>query len=419
MAKGKKISKKQRRKRKLILFIVEIIILIIVAGALYVYSKLNLINRKELDQSKVGKNEVSKETQQTFNGNTTIALFGLDNRDQGVYDTGNSDVIMVMNINNDTREVSLVSVYRDTYLNIAGEGEEEKFRKANAAYSAGGAEQAVTMLNRNLDLDIDNYVAFDFKSVAEAIDILGGVEIDIESQAEMDYLNDYISYTSEYVGGSDEMIDHLGKQTLNGVQAVSYARIRYTAGGDFKRAERQRRVLNELIKKAKDASLTELNELVNTIFPEVSTDLTQKDIISMMPVMLKYDMANSGGFPYDKTTDTPSKKIGSIVIPCDLESNVIQLHKQLFGTEDYQPSETVQSYNDTIIDLTGKTTKDSETDSSVIRMISLEMEHSRIAIIQEMEEQTVLQVIHNDKIVYLSRMWMDANRIPEGKCGVF
>lgn len=362
MAKGKKISKKQRRKRKLILFIVEIIILIIVAGALYVYSKLSLFNRKELDQSKVGKNEVSKETQQTFEGNTTIALFGLDNRDQGVYDTGNSDVIMVMNINNDTKEVSLVSVYRDTYLNIAGEGEEEKFRKANAAYSAGGAEQAVTMLNRNLDLDIDNYVAFDFKSVAEAIDILGGVEIDIESQAEMDYLNDYISYTSEYVGGSDEMIDHLGKQTLNGVQAVSYARIRYTAGGDFKRAERQRRVLNELIKKAKDASLTELNELVSTIFPEVSTDLTQKDIISMMPVMLKYDMANSGGFPYDKTTDTPSKKIGSIVIPCDLESNVIQLHKQLFGTEDYQPSETVQSYNDTIIDLTGKTTKDLETD---------------------------------------------------------
>lgn len=362
MARGKKVSKRQRRKRKLILFIVEIIILIIVAGALYVYSKLNLLNKKELDQSKVGKNQVSEETEQTFEGNTTIALFGLDNREQGVYDTGNSDVIMIMNINNDTKEVSLVSVYRDTYLNIAGEGEEEKFRKANAAYAEGGAEQAVTMLNRNLDLDIDNYVAFDFKSVAEAIDILGGVEIDIESQAEMDYLNDYISYTSEYVGGSDETVDHLGKQTLNGVQAVSYARIRYTTGGDFKRAERQRRVLNELIKKAKSASLTELNELVNTIFPEVSTDLTQKDIISMMPVMLKYDMANSGGFPYDKTTDTPSKKIGSIVIPCDLESNVIQLHKQLFGTEDYQPSEKVQSYNDTIIDLTGKTTKDLETD---------------------------------------------------------
>lgn len=355
MARGKKVSKRQRRKRKLILFIVEIIILIIVAGALYVYSKLNLLNKKELDQSKVGKNQVSEETEQTFEGNTTIALFGLDNREQGVYDTGNSDVIMIMNINNDTKEVSLVSVYRDTYLNIAGEGEEEKFRKANAAYAAGGAEQAVTMLNRNLDLDIDNYVAFDFKSVAEAIDILGGVEIDIESQAEMDYLNDYISYTSEYVGGSDETVDHLGKQTLNGVQAVSYARIRYTAGDDYKRAERQRRVLTEMIKKAKSASLPELNSLINTVFPQISTDLDKKDIISMATVMIKYDMANSGGFPYSKDTFTPSKSIGSVVAPCDLESNVIELHKRLYGTDNYTPSETVKKYSEHIVDVSGYT----------------------------------------------------------------
>ena len=362
MARTKKNSKRQRRKRKLILFIIEIIILILVAGALFVYSKLDLIKSKKLDNTKVGKNEVSEETQKTFEGYTTIACFGLDNREQGVYESGNSDVIMLMNINNDTHEVSLMSVYRDTYLNVAGEGQEEKFQKANAAYAYGGPEQAVTMLNRNLDIDIDNYVAFDFKAVAQAIDILGGVDIDVESEEERKYLNDYVSYTSQYVGGSDEEVEHTGLQTLNGVQAVSYARIRYTAGDDYKRAERQRRVLTEMIKKAKSASLTEMNELVNTIFPEVSTDLTQKDIISMMPVMLKYDMANSGGFPYDKTTDTPSKKIGSIVIPCDLESNVIQLHKQLFGTEDYQPSEKVQSYNDTIIDLTGKTTKDLETD---------------------------------------------------------
>lgn len=361
MAKGKKISKKQRRKRKLILFIVEIIILIIVAGALYVYSKLNLINRKELDQSKVGKNEVSKETQQTFNGNTTIALFGLDNRDQGVYDTGNSDVIMVMNINNDTREVSLVSVYRDTYLNIAGEGEEEKFRKANAAYSAGGAEQAVTMLNRNLDLDIDNYVAFDFKSVAEAIDILGGVEIDIESQAEMDYLNDYISYTSEYVGGSDEMIDHLGKQTLNGVQAVSYARIRYTAGGDFKRAERQRTVISKTFEKAKKANLGKITQIMDTVFPEIKTDLSSTEMMKIVRIAMGYDISQSVGFPFDRTTDTLGKK-GSCVIPCDLESNVIKLHQLLYNDTEYTPSEKVQSYSEYIIDSTGFTQKSAERD---------------------------------------------------------
>ena len=252
MARGKKVSKRQRRKRKLILFIIEIIILILVAGALFVYSKLDLIKSKKLDNTKVGKNEVSEETQKTFEGYTTIACFGLDNREQGVYESGNSDVIMLMNINNDTHEVSLMSVYRDTYLNVAGEGQEEKFQKANAAYAYGGPEQAVTMLNRNLDIDIDNYVAFDFKAVAQAIDILGGVDIDVESEEERKYLNDYVSYTSQYVGGSDEEVEHTGLQTLNGVQAVSYARIRYTAGDDYKRAERQRRVLTEMIKKADD-----------------------------------------------------------------------------------------------------------------------------------------------------------------------
>ena len=356
MAKNKKISKKKRRKRKLILFIIEIIILILVAGALFVFSKLDLINTKKLDTSKVGKSDVSAETQKTFEGYTTIACFGLDNREQGVYDTGNSDTIMIMNINNDTKEVSLVSVYRDTYLNVAAKGESEKFRKANSAYAYGGPEQAVTMLNRNLDIDIDNYVAFDFKAVAETIDILGGVDINVESEEERKYLNDYVSYTSQYVGGSDAPVEHTGLQTLNGVQAVSYARIRYTAGDDYKRAERQRRVLTEMIKKAKQANLSEINDLINTVFPQISTDLSKKDIISMAAVMIKYDMANSGGFPYSRDTFTPkNKKLGSVVVACDLESNVIELHKRLFGTEDYVPSATVKEYSEKIADESGFT----------------------------------------------------------------
>lgn len=351
MAKRKKLSKRQRRKRKLVLFIIEIIILILVAGVLFLYSKLNLINNEKLDASKVGKADVSAETQTTFNGYTTIALLGLDNREMGDYKTGNSDVIMVMNINNETKEVSLVSIYRDTFLNVAGEGEDAYFRKANAAYAAGGAEQAVTMLNRNLDLEIDNYVAFDFSAVADVVDILGGVEIEIESDEELDYLNQYIIDTSNHTGGDSTLVEHTGKQTLNGTQAVSYARIRYTSGGDYKRAERQRRVLSEIIKKAKSASLSELNSAINTVFPQISTDLNKKDIISMMAVMIKYDMANSGGFPYTKDTKTINKKTGNVVVPLDLESNVIELHKQLFGTENYEPSETVKKYSQEIIDL--------------------------------------------------------------------
>ena len=355
MARNKKISKKQRRKRKLILFIIEIIILILVAGALFLFNKLDKINTKKLDASKIGKSDVSAETQKTFDGYTTIACFGLDNREQGVYETGNSDTIMIMNINNDTKEVSLMSIYRDTYLNVAAKGEDEKFRKANSAYAYGGPEQAVTMLNRNLDLDIDNYVAFDFKAVAEAIDVLGGVEINVETEEERKYLNDYVSYTSQYVGGSNAEVEHTGLQTLNGVQAVSYARIRYTKGDDYKRAERQRRVLTEMIKKAKSASLSELNSLIDTVFPQISTDLSKKDIISMAAVMINYDMANSGGFPYSRDTFTPSKKLGSVVVACDLESNVIELHKRLFGTENYEPSATVKEYSEKIVDESGFT----------------------------------------------------------------
>lgn len=361
MAGRKKISRRQRRKRKLIVFIIEIIILILLALALFAYNKLNLIQSDTLDKTKVKTNEVSEETQATFQGYTTIALFGLDNREQGVYTTGNSDLIMVMNINNDTKEMGMVSVYRDTYLNVAAADEDENFRKANAAYAYGGPEQAVTMLNRNLDIEIDNYVSFDFSAVADAIDILGGVDIEITSEAELGYLNDYIMANNDILGTDSPTLNTTGTHTLDGVQAVAYARIRYTKGGDYKRAERQRRVLNEMIGKAKKANLVQLNELVDAIFPKIRTDLSKKDIISMATAMLGYDMSNSGGFPYDRKTKPLGKK-GDVVVPCDLESNVIELHRQLFGTEAYEPSATIKEYNDIIIDDTGYTSESAERD---------------------------------------------------------
>jgi LCP family protein required for cell wall assembly len=289
-------------------------------------------------------------------------MFGLDNRTQGVYTTGNSDVIMILNINNDTKEVSMVSVYRDTYLNVAAVDESARFRKCNAAYSAGGAEQAVTMLNRNLDLDIDNYVAFDFSAVADAIDILGGVDIEIESEEELKWLNEYINATNQILGTSSGQISSTGTHTLDGVQAVAYARIRYTSGGDYKRAERQRRVFSVMVSKAKKANASQLLELIDAVFPKIQTDLSKKDMVTMATAMIGYDMANSGGFPYERTTTTPSKTVGSVVVPCDLVTNVTELHKQLFGTEDYEPSATVQEYNNIIINETGLTISDAEND---------------------------------------------------------
>lgn len=353
---GHKTKAAKRKRRRLILFVIEIIILALVLVVLYFYQKLNLLNTSyEVDQTKIAVNEVEGETQEIFEGNTTIAIFGLDNRTQGVYTTGNSDVIIIVNIDNDTNEMTMVSVYRDTYLNVAAVDEEMKFRKCNSAYAYGRVEQAITMLNRNLDLDIDNYVCVDFAAVAEAIDILGGVEIEIESTAELGFLNDYIVATNKILGTSSSTISSVGTYTLDGVQAVAYSRIRYTSGGDFKRAERQRRVLSAMLTQAKSASLSQINELLDTVFPDIQTDLSKQTLLSMATAVLSYDMSSSGGFPYDKANLTPSASIGDVVVPCDLESNVIKLHEQLFGTEEYTPSATVLEYSEYLINSTGYT----------------------------------------------------------------
>ena len=361
---GHKKTTGKRKRRKILLFVIEIVILAVVLAALFFYQKLNLLDTSyQLDRSQIQVNEVEEDTLAKFEGYTTIAIFGLDNRTQGVYDSGNSDVIIVLNINNDTKEMSMVSVYRDTYLNVAAADEEDKFRKCNAAYSYGGVEQAITMLNRNLDLDIDNYVCVDWTAVAEAIDILGGVEIEIESEEELKWLNAYMDDTNLHVGTDEGYISGTGLQTLSGVQAVAYCRIRYTSGDDYKRAERQRRVISQMFESAKDASLSQLNELVETVFPDIATDLSKKDILTMASAMLNYDMSSSGGFPYYKTTMTISSSTGSVVVPLDLESNVIALHAQLFGTEDYTPSATVQEYSDYIISVTGLDADDAVEDS--------------------------------------------------------
>ncbi|MCD7982410.1 MAG: LCP family protein [Clostridiales bacterium] len=361
---GRKTTTGRRKRRKIILFVIEIVILALVIVALIFYQKLNLLDTShQLDQSQIEVNEVEEETLANFEGYTTIAIFGLDNRTQGVYESGNSDVIIILNINNDTKEMSMVSVYRDTYLNVAAVGEDNKFRKCNSAYNYGGVEQAITMLNRNLDLDIDNYLCVDWTAVAEAIDILGGVEIEIETEEELEWLNAYMDDTNLHVGTNEDYVSGTGLQTLTGVQAVAYCRIRFTSGDDYKRAERQRRVISQMFESAKSASLSQLNELVETVFPDISTDLSKKDILTMASAMLNYDMSSSGGFPYYKTTMTISSSTGSVVVPLDLESNVIALHEQLFGTENYTPSATVQEYSDYIISVTGLDADDAVEDA--------------------------------------------------------
>lgn len=355
----KRTTKKQRKKRKLILFGVEIVILVILIGGLFVVSKLNLIQRFDLDRNKIQTNTLSEETEQMMHGYTDIALFGLDNRDVDNYGHGNSDVIMICSINNDTKDIRMVSVYRDTYLDVSGANDSDPiFRKCNSAYARGGPEQSISMLNKNLDLDIDDYVTFDFSAVAKAIDILGGVTIDID-EAEAEWMPKYIRNTCEALNvecPSDYIISEPGKYNLNGIQAVAYSRIRYTKGNDYKRAERQRLVFSQMVKKAKAANIGKLNKLMDAVFPEISTSLSQTDMLNMVKLLLDYDLSDSRGFPFLRSSYRFGNTKGDCVIPCDLETNVRELHEYLYGDDsEYQPSDTVQKYNDIIVNETGYT----------------------------------------------------------------
>ena len=354
---GKKHRKRKKKHTglKILLLIIEILVILLLIAGLYVWSKLDAIERTDLDEEEISSSISEEIDEELVQGYTNIALFGLDNRSSGNLDSGLSDSIMVVSINNETQEIRLISVYRDTYL-AQGDSDNYSYRKANAAYSNDGPTGAIKMLNTNLDLDITDYVTVDMYALAEVVDLVGGVEITVTS-AEIGYLNDYIDATSEIVGKSSSHIYSAGTYVLDGVQATAYCRIRYTSGGDFTRAQRQRTVLAQLFKAARSSSLTTINSIIDTVLPDIETSLTNAEILAMAAKITSYTLADTSGFPFDVTTATYDS-VGSVDVPCTLESNVIKLHAFLFPELEYEPSLTVQAISDTIIQKTGKTEED-------------------------------------------------------------
>ena len=328
-----------------IIVLTLIILLVAIIGYTYFYitDKLNKIQRVDID---LGQLDISEQAEANLTGYRNIALFGIDSRSNDDYGRGNrSDCIIIASINNSTKEVKLVSVYRDTYMQIEGHG----LDKVTHAYSYGEAPLAISTLNTNLDLNIKEFVAVNFDAVAEAVDALGGVEIDVEEN-EVQYINSYIVETSKVTGIETEKVTSAGTQTLDGVQAVAYARIRYTEGGDYKRAERMRTVVEAMFNKLKTKSISELNEFADLILPKIYTNIDTGSIISMAPDLLKYNLTDSIGWPYETRGKTMGAWYG---IPVTLESNVTKLHQELFGESDYVPSETVQNISDSIVSKTG------------------------------------------------------------------
>ncbi len=344
---------KKRKKHKIIIFAVEIVLLLFVLAALFVWSKyqklghgIDMINTKD-DMN----TDLDESTQETLKGYMNIAVLGLDNRANGTFEAGNSDSIMIASINNDTKEVRLVSVYRDSYLNRSDDGT-YNFGKATEAHGMGGTKRTVGMLNRNFDLDIEDYVVLDFKALTEVVDILGGVEVEID-EGEAKWMDMYIKETSQLTEHESETITEPGVYNLNGVQATSYCRIRYTEDGyGFRRAQRQREVLSKLIEKAKSAGLGTINKLIDTVFEDISTSFTLPEVLSLASQMFNYELTETTGFPFKLHGVTLGKK-GYVDVPCDLVTNVTELHKFLFHNYNYTPSNTVQDFSRQITEETG------------------------------------------------------------------
>lgn len=353
-----------KSKTKKILFAVEIIVLLLFIGGLYVYgqlnSKLDKINQPVLDDSKIKVNQEVQDSidsqESTLTGYTTYALFGIDHRDKNTALGGeNSDTIIIASVNNDTKDVKLVSVYRDTLLNLGN----DTYSKANAAYAYGEAEQAITMLNTNLDLNISEYATVNFNALTTIIDDLGGLDMDM-SYAEIVHMNNYCVETSEETGKDYTPIELPDRPDdieavqyhyhLNGVQATSYCRIRYTASLDMGRTERQRRVIQMIVSKAKSAGLGKIFKIMDDVFPMVTTSMTKDEILQLLPTLIGYSVDDTTGFP---TSYKFSNVKGSIIVPTTLETNVIELHKFLYGDEAYTPSATVKVNSEKILEIVG------------------------------------------------------------------
>lgn len=344
---------KNKSKMKKVLIIILTILLIALVGfgiwiGFYINDKLNKINYVEIDLGQVEINEEVKENEEQLEGYRTIALLGIDSREDD-YGTGNrSDCIILAILNQKTKEVNLVSVYRDTYLKINGRG----LDKVTHAYSFGGPELALSTLNTNLDLDITEFVTVNFEAVVDCVDAIGGIELDITSE-ELKYINPYVHELNRVTNQSAKDITTAGIQHVNGVQAVAYARIRYTAGGDYKRTERMRTVIEKMLEKAKTLSVTELDKVANTILPKIYTNINSKEILSIIPEIAKYKIKENIGWPYK----TKGATIGGIWYgpAVTLESNVKKLHQEIYEQADYEPSSTVKKISNEIIKKTGYT----------------------------------------------------------------
>lgn len=322
-------------------------------------------NVQDTDYNKenVKQNEGLTENVETYRN---IALFGIDSRGSEFDDSTHSDTIIIVSINNKTGEVKMASVYRDTMLKIVDEYGDVSYTKANAAFFKGGPECAVNMLNTNLDLNITDYAVVNFTGLTKIIDALGGIDVTI-SEDEQYYINGYLTETRLITGLDTPDVSSSGRVHLTGLQATAYCRIRYVSftdedgtkyHNDMGRTARQRSVIKKVVEKAKAAGVGQVLDVADSILHYntederiITTSLSFDEVMDLIPTLMKFTLSESAGFPF--TCDTPTINGASMVVAQGLEYNVEKLHQFLFAAESYEPTDTVKTISDYLINYTG------------------------------------------------------------------
>ena len=362
----KKSRKYKKMRRRKIIFGIEITVLLILSGILFVYAWINRsmdkMNQDTLDSSQIQINsEVKANTDLSqMSGTQVIALVGVDARGvegSELAESMNGDTIIVCCIDHDKQEIRMVSIMRDTWMNMAKYTDEYyEFDKANSAYNRGGPESMLSMLNTNLDFALTDYVTVNFKALADAIDVLGGLDIEM-TNAECVHANNYNREVSEAQGVEYEAIpydedlgdDYSEVRHVSGALATSYARIRYGGGDDAKRTSRQRIVINLMVQKLKQ-NPTKIPEILDKVMGNVSTSLTKNEILELGMHAVTYTMGTSYAYPFQLCYgENVVNALGEdVVIPVTLEFNVRELHEYLYPGLSYEPSAAVTEYSDYI-----------------------------------------------------------------------
>lgn len=362
----KKSRKYKKMRRRKIIFGIEITVLLILSGILFVYAWINRsmdkMNQDTLDSSQIQINsEVKANTDLSqMSGTQVIALVGVDARGvkgSELAESMNSDTIILCCIDHDKQEIRMVSIMRDTWMNMAKYTDEYyEFDKANSAYNRGGPESMLSMLNTNLDFALTDYVTVNFKALADAIDVLGGLDIEM-TNAECVHANNYNREVSEAQGVEYEAIpydedlgdDYSEVRHVSGALATSYARIRYGGGDDAKRTSRQRIIINLMVQKLKQ-NPTKIPEILDKVMGNVSTSLTKNEILELGMHAVTYTMGTSYAYPFQLCYgENVVNAIGEdVVIPVTLEFNVRELHEYLYPGLSYEPSAAVTEYSDYI-----------------------------------------------------------------------